>query len=149
MEARTAGQLHNRRVGPFRPSGVLFDSRTCKQATMSWISEHSGQLAIIGGSLTVLLLVLCWEHNVSPIRLIAKAPSALRLMASCIFLLAVAQTILWAPGLATMVLGEKVFGDWGILFVWPGLGIGAFLLSRLMKPLLGVGRWISGVSNES
>ena len=51
---------------------------------------------------------------------------------------------MWMPGLATMLVAEHWLGDWGRLFVWPGLLVGFYLLAMIHKPLLAVYRVIAG-----
>lgn len=114
---------------------------------MDWFNEHLGSLAVLACSLTTLVLVFSWGDDISPLTVIKKAPSALRLVAGGLFLVGVGNLVMWTPGLITALLAEHWLGDWGLLFVWPGLTVGFFLLARVLEPLLAVHRFIAGVED--
>ena len=114
---------------------------------MHSINEHLGSLAVLGCSLTALVLVYSWGDGISPLAVIKKSPSALRLVAGGLFLVGTGNFVIWAPGLATMLVAEQWLGDWGKLFVWPGLLAGFYMLALIHKPLLAVYRVIAGAED--
>ncbi|WP_139139188.1 hypothetical protein [Sphingobium phenoxybenzoativorans] len=114
---------------------------------MHWINEHLGSLALLACSLTTLVLVYSWGDGISPLAVIKKSPSALRLVAGGLFILGTGNFVMWAPGVATMLVGEQWFGEWGKLLVWPGLLAGFYVLTLIHKPLLAMYRVISGVDD--
>jgi hypothetical protein len=114
---------------------------------MHWVNEHLGPLAALACSLTALVLVYSWGDGISPLAVIKKAPSALRLVFGTFLALGIANLVLLAPGIATALVAEHWLGDWGLLFVWPGLFVGYRLLVFIQKPLLAVYGFIAGVED--
>ncbi len=114
---------------------------------MHWINENLGSLAALMCSLTALVLIYSWSDGISPLAVIKKSPSTLRLITGGLFLVGTGNFVMWAPGLATMLVGEQWFGEWGKLLVWPGLLAGFYLLTLIHKPLLAVYRFIAGADD--
>ena len=114
---------------------------------MHWVYEHLGPLAVMACSLTVLILVYSWDGGISPLAVIKKSPSALRLVAGGLFLVGTGNLVMWTPGLVTALVAEHWLGDWGMLFMWPGLLVGLYLLVAIHKPLLAVSRFIVGAED--
>lgn len=111
---------------------------------MHWISEHPGPLALVACSITVLVLVYSWDDRVSPLTVIRRSPSALRLVAGGLFLVGTGNLVIWTPGVITGLAGEHWLGEWGKLLVWPGLIAGFYMLVLIRRPLLALYRFISG-----
>lgn len=114
---------------------------------MHWVNEHLGPLAVVACSLTTLVLVYSWGDGVSPLAVIKKTPSALRLVAGGLFLVGMGNLVMWTPGIAAALVAEHWLGGWGLLFVWPGLAIGYQLLVLVHKPLLAMHRFIAGAED--
>ena len=111
---------------------------------MHWLNERLGSLILLACSLTAILLVFSWADSVSPLTLIKKAPKTLRQIAGGLFLIGIANLVIWTPAIATAFVATHWIGDWGLLFAWLGIGVGWYLLKLTHKSLLAVYLMIAG-----
>lgn len=114
---------------------------------MNWINENLTALAVLSASVSVLLITYSWGDGVSLVTVIRRIPSALRLVVGGLLLIGVGNLILWTPGIITGFTGAHFLGDWGLLFAWPGLMFGAWVLQLVHRPMLKAYRLISGDSD--
>jgi hypothetical protein len=115
---------------------------------MHWFNEHLGSLALVGCSLSALVLVYSWGDGVSPLTVVKRTPSALRLVAGGLFLVGTGNFVMVMPGVLTGIAAEHWLGGWGLLFAWPGILFGFYLLLLIHKRLLAAYYFIAGVEED-
>lgn len=111
---------------------------------MHLLIENQTSLLVLIGSLSVLLFVFSWGEGVSLGTVIKRIPSAMRLVFGGLLLIGVGNLIMWTPGIITGFAAAHLLGDWGLVFAWPGLIFGFWLLKLVHKPMLAAYRYISG-----
>lgn len=111
---------------------------------MQWLNDNLTNVMMLVGGLSVLLIVYSWENHISPITVIRRIPSALRLVIGGLLLIGTGNLIMWTPGVLTGLAASHFVGEWGLVFAWPGLAFGFWLLKLVHVPMLKVYRFISG-----
>lgn len=111
---------------------------------MHWLNENQAALMLLFGPLTLLIIVYSWGDGVPLMTVIKRIPNAFRLVIASLLLLAFANFIMWAPGIVTAIVAAHYLGDWGQIFMWPGLIFGFWLLKLVYKPMLEIYRLLSG-----
>ena len=111
---------------------------------MHWLNENLAALMLLFGSLTLLLIVYSWGDGVPLMTVIKRIPNAFRLVIGSLLLLGFANFIMWTPGIVTGFVAAHYLGDWGLVFAWPGLIFGFWLLKLVHEPILKIYRLLSG-----
>ena len=114
---------------------------------MQWINDNLTSLMVLVGAVSVLLITYSWGDGVPVSTVIMRIPSAIRLVVGGLLLVGVGNLIMWTPGILTGLAGVHFVGEWGLVFAWPGLILGFWLLKLVHKPMLTAYRFISG-NNE-
>lgn len=114
---------------------------------VDWFNENWVALALIAGSITVLVLIFSWDDRVSPFAVIKRIPAAIRMVVAGLFLVFSANLAMLAPGIAAALIADPWLGEWSGLLLIPGCMVGYCLLTLAHRPLLVVYRLISGIDD--